>query len=251
MRHFCSLRRQKCAVPKPLRWRGFSSLGDLAVDFGRKTADFGRKTADFAGTTDTDVCHGTRPRLSPISGGFEFSREFPGAATRPISTSRPPGFGCKTAGFRVATFPERQSAAAKGLDDPDRDVGDLRPIREEAESGELGMLRRAEVGSKVMTTLTAYIEVDEETGLYVGIVPGIPGAHTQAPSTRRAARQPPGAPRALSRGAEGSARAPAEVRGRAADRGRRECRVVSVDARATERVLHASGSPGCDKKAAT
>jgi predicted RNA binding protein YcfA (HicA-like mRNA interferase family)/predicted RNase H-like HicB family nuclease len=33
-----------------------------------------------------------------------------------------------------------------------------------------------------MTTLTAYIEFDEETGLYVGIVPGIPGAHSQAAS---------------------------------------------------------------------
>ncbi len=33
-----------------------------------------------------------------------------------------------------------------------------------------------------MTTLTAYIELDRETGLYVGIVPGIPGAHTQAAS---------------------------------------------------------------------
>jgi len=31
-----------------------------------------------------------------------------------------------------------------------------------------------------MTTLTAYIEYDPETKLYVGIVPGIPGAHTQA-----------------------------------------------------------------------
>jgi predicted RNase H-like HicB family nuclease len=28
--------------------------------------------------------------------------------------------------------------------------------------------------------ITAYIERDIETGLYVGIVPGIPGAHTQA-----------------------------------------------------------------------
>ena len=33
-----------------------------------------------------------------------------------------------------------------------------------------------------MTTLTAYIEFDEATQLYVGIVPGIPGAHTQAAS---------------------------------------------------------------------
>ncbi len=31
-----------------------------------------------------------------------------------------------------------------------------------------------------MTTLTAYIEKDPETGLYVAIVPGIPSAHTQA-----------------------------------------------------------------------
>jgi predicted RNase H-like HicB family nuclease len=28
-------------------------------------------------------------------------------------------------------------------------------------------------------TFTAYIEWDEETKLYVGIVPGIPGAHSQ------------------------------------------------------------------------
>lgn len=31
-----------------------------------------------------------------------------------------------------------------------------------------------------MTTLTAVVEHDPETGLYVGIVPGLPGAHTQA-----------------------------------------------------------------------
>lgn len=31
-----------------------------------------------------------------------------------------------------------------------------------------------------MKTFTAYIEKDEETGLFIGIVPGIPGAHTQA-----------------------------------------------------------------------
>ncbi|MFZ3060245.1 MAG: type II toxin-antitoxin system HicB family antitoxin [Candidatus Methanoperedens sp.] len=31
-----------------------------------------------------------------------------------------------------------------------------------------------------MATITAYIEKDPETGLYVAIVPGIPGAHTQA-----------------------------------------------------------------------
>ncbi|HSA79900.1 MAG TPA: type II toxin-antitoxin system HicB family antitoxin [Geminicoccaceae bacterium] len=31
-----------------------------------------------------------------------------------------------------------------------------------------------------MTTLAAYIEYDEETSLYVGIVPGIADAHTQA-----------------------------------------------------------------------
>jgi predicted RNase H-like HicB family nuclease len=36
--------------------------------------------------------------------------------------------------------------------------------------------------TQTMTTLTAYIEFDEETQLYIGIVPGIPGAHTQAAS---------------------------------------------------------------------
>lgn len=30
-----------------------------------------------------------------------------------------------------------------------------------------------------MKTLVAYVEWDSETNLYVGIVPGIPGAHTQ------------------------------------------------------------------------
>ncbi|MBI5562314.1 MAG: type II toxin-antitoxin system HicB family antitoxin [Deltaproteobacteria bacterium] len=31
-----------------------------------------------------------------------------------------------------------------------------------------------------MHKITAYIERDQETGFYVAIVPGIPGAHTQA-----------------------------------------------------------------------
>ena len=31
-----------------------------------------------------------------------------------------------------------------------------------------------------MSKITAYIEKDPETGYYVAIVPGIPGAHTQA-----------------------------------------------------------------------
>ena len=31
-----------------------------------------------------------------------------------------------------------------------------------------------------MKSFTAYIEHDPETGLYVGIVPNLPGAHTQA-----------------------------------------------------------------------
>lgn len=30
--------------------------------------------------------------------------------------------------------------------------------------------------------ITGYIERDQETGLYIAIVPGIPGAHTQAES---------------------------------------------------------------------
>lgn len=33
-----------------------------------------------------------------------------------------------------------------------------------------------------MKTFTAYVEWDPETKLYVGIVPGISGAHTQAES---------------------------------------------------------------------
>ena len=33
-----------------------------------------------------------------------------------------------------------------------------------------------------MKTFTAFVERDPETKLYVGIVPGIPGAHTQAES---------------------------------------------------------------------
>ena len=33
-----------------------------------------------------------------------------------------------------------------------------------------------------MNTFIAYIEFDPETKMYVGIVPGIPGAHTQADS---------------------------------------------------------------------
>lgn len=31
-----------------------------------------------------------------------------------------------------------------------------------------------------MSKVVGYIEKDPETGLYVGFVPGIPGAHTQA-----------------------------------------------------------------------
>ena len=33
--------------------------------------------------------------------------------------------------------------------------------------------------SGMMSTFTAYVEWDPDTKLYVGIVPGIPGAHTQ------------------------------------------------------------------------
>ena len=33
-----------------------------------------------------------------------------------------------------------------------------------------------------MASLTAYVEQDPETQLYVCVVPGIPGAHTQAAS---------------------------------------------------------------------
>jgi len=48
---------------------------------------------------------------------------------------------------------------------------------------ESAMIRRARVRNDAdMTTLTGYIGLDRETGLYVGIVPGIPGAHTQSAS---------------------------------------------------------------------
>ena len=33
-----------------------------------------------------------------------------------------------------------------------------------------------------MKTFSAYVEWDAETNLYVGFIPGIPGAHTQASS---------------------------------------------------------------------
>jgi len=33
-----------------------------------------------------------------------------------------------------------------------------------------------------MRNLTAYIQKDPETNLYVGIIPGLPGAHTQGES---------------------------------------------------------------------
>jgi predicted RNase H-like HicB family nuclease len=36
------------------------------------------------------------------------------------------------------------------------------------------------MAEKHSATLTAYVEWDEETRLYLGIVPGIRGAHTQA-----------------------------------------------------------------------
>jgi predicted RNase H-like HicB family nuclease len=34
-------------------------------------------------------------------------------------------------------------------------------------------------GAWMMKTVTAYVEWDPETKMYVGVVPGIPGAHTQ------------------------------------------------------------------------
>jgi predicted RNase H-like HicB family nuclease len=37
-----------------------------------------------------------------------------------------------------------------------------------------------QIGDNTMYKIIGYIEKDPETGLYVGVVPGIPGAHTQA-----------------------------------------------------------------------
>ena len=45
-----------------------------------------------------------------------------------------------------------------------------------------------------MNTFIAYIEFDPETELYVGIVPGIPGAHTQASSLDELQRKPQRSP---------------------------------------------------------
>jgi hypothetical protein len=44
------------------------------------------------------------------------------------------------------------------------------------------LTRDEEVAVKevIMRTFSAYVEWDPETRLYVGTVPGIPGAHTQA-----------------------------------------------------------------------
>lgn len=39
---------------------------------------------------------------------------------------------------------------------------------------------RMTCGDQEMVRITGYIERDPQTGLYVAIVPGIPGAHTQA-----------------------------------------------------------------------
>ena len=36
--------------------------------------------------------------------------------------------------------------------------------------------------SAAMTTVTAYVERDPESGMYVAVVPGVRGAHTQAES---------------------------------------------------------------------
>lgn len=41
-------------------------------------------------------------------------------------------------------------------------------------------IRIARTGDYGMLKITGYIERDVETGLYVAVVPGIPGAHTQA-----------------------------------------------------------------------
>lgn len=39
-----------------------------------------------------------------------------------------------------------------------------------------------DVSARESQTFTAYVEWDPETQLYVGIIPGVPGAHTQAVS---------------------------------------------------------------------
>lgn len=45
------------------------------------------------------------------------------------------------------------------------------PVRRPVRGGE---------GTDMTRSFTAYVEFDEESGLYVGVVPELPGAHTQA-----------------------------------------------------------------------
>ena len=71
-----------------------------------------------------------------------------------------------------------------------------------------------------MTTFTAYIEFDEQTQLYVGIVPGVPGAHTQAASLDELRSNLQEVLELCLEEEGGLARAPAEIRRGAADRGR-------------------------------
>jgi hypothetical protein len=44
----------------------------------------------------------------------------------------------------------------------------------------MDLIMDIKAGDKTMLKITGYIEKDIETGLYVAVVPGIPGAHTQA-----------------------------------------------------------------------
>ena len=44
----------------------------------------------------------------------------------------------------------------------------------------LDLTMNIKAGDNGMLKITGYIEKDIETGLYVAVVPGIPGAHTQA-----------------------------------------------------------------------
>jgi predicted RNase H-like HicB family nuclease len=55
------------------------------------------------------------------------------------------------------------------------------PQRNTPETG-LGVLLFSALGGQPMTQFAAVVERDADTGLYVGYVPGLPGAHTQAAS---------------------------------------------------------------------
>jgi predicted RNA binding protein YcfA (HicA-like mRNA interferase family) len=95
--------------------------------------------------------------------------------------------------------------------------------------------------AQAMTTFTAYIEFDEETRLYVAIVPGRARRAQPGAEPGRAARQSHGSAGALPGGAGRAPRAAAQVRRGAADQGRLSGAPPPVDPRVMDRALRKLG----------